>query len=359
MGPVERLTAAAVLALAGVLAGCVTDGQRAGVRLETIARERPDRSGYVALDASEAAGAASVSRGGRQLDARPGMTLQPGDEVETGDAAAVIRFAAHGTVVLAERTRVRIGSLEVLFGRILADVRGLFSASSENVVAGVEGTAFAFEVRPDRAVRVVVLQGVVACRSRTGAWPPLRMRAAEAMYSPYPNRTPPRVEPASRSELDALNAWAQRVRNAAPSPPPPDPLGWCCADRSVSNVRRDQCRGSFFRDQPSAQRACAPAPAPMGWCCYNGSVSNLPRDQCRGSFFDDPASARQACAPAPAPMGWCCYNGSVSNVMRDQCRGTFYDDRASADKSCRPVLRTPVVPPRVAPPAPPPQPVIR
>jgi hypothetical protein len=96
----------------------------------------------------------------------------------------------------------------------------------------------------------------------------------------------------------------------------------------------------------------------MGWCCYNGSVSNLPRDECRGSFFDDPASARQACVPAPAPMGWCCYNGSVSNVMRDQCRGTYYGDRASADNSCRPVLRTPVVPPSGAA-APPPQPVIR
>ena len=349
MGPVKCLTTGALIALAAVLPGCATI-EPAGVRLESLARLDPaDASRYVELGPVEAAGAAAVFRQGQRFGARPPIVLRAGDEVETGDAAAVIWFAAYGTVVLAERTRVRIGSLEVLFGRVFAEIRGLFSASSENVVAGVEGTAFMFEVRPDRAVRIVVLDGIVACRSKTASWPPVRIHARQALFSPYPNRTPPRVEVPSQRELEALRAWALRVRNATPPPRPPEPLGWCCDRGSVSYLRADRCGGAFYGDQASAQQACAPPPQ-MGWCCDRGRVSYLRADQCGGSFHRDQASAQQACAP---PMGWCCDKGKVSYLRRDQCGGSFHSDQASAAKACPPILRPPTLDPRRAPPAPP------
>jgi hypothetical protein len=332
MGPIKGLTTGVLIALAAVLPGCATL-EPAEARLESLARVDPaDPSRYVQLGPIEAAGAAAVFRQGQRFDARLGMPLRAGDEVETGDAAAVIWFAAYGTVVLAERTRVRIGSLEVLFGRVFADIRGLFSASSENVVAGVEGTAFAFEVRPDRAVRIVVLDGVVACRSKTASWPPVRMRAQQALFSQYPNRTPPRVEVASQRELEALRAWAVRVRNATPPPRPPTPLGWCCDRGRVSYLRADQCGGAFYGDQASAQQACAPPQ--MGYCCDRGRVSYLRADQCGGAFYGDQASAQQACAVPLPPPGWCCDKGRVSYLRRDQCPGSFYGDQASAQKAC-------------------------
>jgi hypothetical protein len=294
MGPVKGLITRVLIALAAVLPGCAT---LEPAEVSSLARVDPaDPSRYLELGPVEAARAAAVFRQGQRFDARPRMLLQAGDEIETGDAAAVIWFAAYGTVVLAERTRVRIGSLEVLFGRVFAEIRGLFSASSENVVAGVEGTAFVFEVRPDRAVRIVVLDGVVACRSKTASWPPVRMRAQQALFSPYPNRTPPRVEVASQRELEALRAWTIRVRNATPPPPP---LGWCCDRGRVSYLRADQCGGAFYGDQATAQQACAPPQ--MGYCCDRGKVSYLRADQCGGSSYKDQASAAKACPPILRP----------------------------------------------------------
>ena len=220
-----RARAALLIGAAGLLGGCATtlDG---AARLEKVMREDPAaRSGYVEVASGEAARFVTVFRG-RPVAARTPFALQRGDEIETGPgSAAVIRFADGGSALLGASTRVRVGSLEVLFGNVLARVRGLFSVESENVIAGVEGTEFLFTVGADRGVRVVVLDGVVVCRPKRGTWGAIRLGATQAFSYPYPNRVPPRVEQADLRELDGIRAWAQRVVGAQSPPltPPPQP----------------------------------------------------------------------------------------------------------------------------------------
>jgi hypothetical protein len=268
-----------------------------------------------------------VFRDGKPVAARPPLTLQPGDELETGTGgAALVQLPDGGMVVIDARSRVRIGSLEVLFGRVFAAVRGLFSVESENVVAGVEGTEFAFEVTPDKGVRVVVLEGVVVCTSKAGRWPPTRLRSGLG-FSTRPGTGTPRVAAASQRELDDLRGWVRRVTSAARP-------GYCCDAGRVFASQSSNCRGAFYADSASAQRACAPTPAPAGWCCDAGRVTSATQAQCRGAFYTDQASAERACAPKPDPTGWCCDAGRVTSGTRSQCGGTFYADRASAEKAC-------------------------
>jgi hypothetical protein len=312
-------THAALLAGAIALAGCATGG-----RLERVMRE--DASGYVVVGGEEASSLVTVFRDGGPLAARPPLTLQPGDELETGaGGAALVQLPDGGLVVIDARSRVRIGSLEVLFGRVFAAVRGLFSVESENVVAGVEGTEFAFEVAPDRGVRVVVLEGVVVCTSKAGRWPPTRLRSGLGFATRPGGQELPRVGPASPRELDDIRAWVRRVSSATRP-------GYCCADGRVFASQSNACRGAFYADRASAQRACAPPPEPAGWCCDEGRVSSSTRAQCRGAFYTDSASARKACVPEP--VGWCCDAGRVTSGTRRQCGGTFYTDRASAKRAC-------------------------
>lgn len=314
-----------VLSLALTLPGC------AGVMLQQLAQEDPSGAArYTQLDIG--GGTVRAYRGGRPIDTRRGMQLQPGDEIETGaDGAAVIRFLEQGEVVLAAETRVRIGSLEVLFGRIFANVRGLFTASSENVVAGVEGTGFTFEVRRDRSVRLVVLDGVVAFRSRTGSWPPVRVGARQAVMSPYPGRTPPRVERASVQEIDEIRRWVRDVTSAPRA-------GYCCDNGRVFRAMSNECRGAFRSSLEDARQACAALQE--GWCCAGGRVTQTIQGRCAGGqFYLDRAKADRACAVRPPePMVWCCAGGSVTYVRRDACRGTLYTSKASADKACAPEI---------------------
>ncbi len=94
-----------------------------------------------------------------------------------------------GTVTLDESTRVRLGSLEVFFGRILANVRGLFETTSDNVVAGVEGTSHLFEVARNRDVRGGG-RGRVTCRPRTAGWAPFRLHPGQMLCSSCPSQAP-------------------------------------------------------------------------------------------------------------------------------------------------------------------------
>lgn len=362
----RRIAGTALLALVVSLAGCVR------VRLESIVRADPARSeGYVQLGAEDAAGATQVFRGGQSVVVRPSMPLQPGDEIQTGpDVAAIITFVEQGTVVLAPHTRVRIGSLEVLFGRIFASVRGLFSAESDGVVAGVEGTEFMMELGADRTVRVLLVEGVVSCRSKAGSWAPVRVGATQTFFSSYPHQASPVVEPARPSDLAEISEWARRVRGAprfgyccdggrvfqsimskcrgvfrgtAAEAEDACASGWCCASGRVFGASPDRCRsarGQFFPDREAAQRACAPTQD--GWCCASGRVFATSQDRCRsarGQFFQDADGARQACTPSPE-MGWCCYypagegKGEVRYESRRQCGGKFFTDENTARSQC-------------------------
>ena len=189
------------------------------IQLWQIAREVPGADPrWQRVDADRPG--VRVWRGGREIAVRRLMALQPGDEIETGQSvAAVVRFHDAGDTLVLNGTRVRIGSLEVLFGRVFALLRNRFTVSSQTVVAGVEGTRFLFEVGRDRAVHVAVADGVVVCSSPAGAWVPVRLRSNEGLRSRYPGRGPPVVGRTDARELRAYEAMALAVSRAQP----PDP----------------------------------------------------------------------------------------------------------------------------------------
>ena len=186
------------------------------VQLWQIAREVPGADPrWQRVDADRPG--VRVWRGGREIAVRRLMVLQPGDEIETGqNVAAVLRFRDAGDTLVLNGTRVRIGSLEVLFGRVFALLRNRFTVSSQTVVAGVEGTRFLFEVGRDRAVHVAVADGVVVCSSPQGAWAPVRLRTNEGLRSRYPGRGPPVVGKTDVRKLRAYEEISLAVSRAQP-----------------------------------------------------------------------------------------------------------------------------------------------
>lgn len=203
-----------VVALTG--SACARQSALPPVQLWQIAREVPGADPrWQRVDADRPG--VRVWRGGREIAVRRLMVLQPGDEIETGQSvAAVLRFRDAGDTLMLNGTRVRIGSLEVVFGRVFALLRNRFTVSSETVVAGVEGTSFLFEVGRNRAVHVAVADGAVVCRSPQGAWSPVRLRANEGLRSRYPGRGPPQVASVDARELRRYEELARAVSLAQP-----------------------------------------------------------------------------------------------------------------------------------------------
>ena len=283
------------------LSGCASGPREPTVRLTQVARDLGSGAGpWQAVEPAEVG--LQVWRGDREIRAARDMLLQRGDVVQTGaQSAAVVRFsggntgAGTGTITLDANTRVRIGSIEVFFGRVFANIRGFFETSSENVVAGVEGTRFLFAVQRDRSVNVSVADGVVSCRPRQGGWDTVRLHANEALFSAYPNRNAPRVMPADPRELrDAAN-WAAAVADAPEQ-------GWCCVDGRVVPSGSNQCTGtSFSTNRGVTELSCRPPPPERGWCCFGREVYQSTRAQCRGSFSDSADAARRACTIAGVP----------------------------------------------------------
>ena len=318
----------AALLACGLLAGC------GGPTLVKVARQDPANPGqYADLPAESASGGVTVYRAGRPVAISLARLLQPGDEVETAtDSVAVIRYPNGGEVLIDQRTRVRLGSLDVLFGRIFARVKGVFSVESESVIAGVEGTAFAFSVEPERAVSVTVLDGAVVCRARSGTWGPVRLLQSQTLLSGWGSASGPRIGPASAAEIEHWKAWAARVDRSLP---PPSPVGFCCAETgSVFPSTKRDCRGWFALTERDARERCQSLQP--GYCCVDGRVNQSTRGYCRGTFFLDEQAAFRSCRSAPPPTGYCCANGQVFRTTRERCNGSFFPDPRSAAKNCRP-----------------------
>ncbi len=235
------------------LAGC------AGTQLKKVVHEdAASPNGYVEVSTPHR-GLLTVSRAGEALPVSTPLQLREGDEIETGpDAGAVIRFDDGNQVVLGPSTRVRLGSLEVLFGRLLAEVRGLFSVEDDTLVAGVEGTRFLFESKRGGPTKVMVLEGVVHCSSKTTSWPMIRLTGAQALSAAY-GSAEPRIAQVSHAELSEIEQWANAIRTAPRA-------GFCCSGGAVAGAYSDACRGRFFTDEAAATAACkrvghAPPPA--------------------------------------------------------------------------------------------------
>jgi len=187
-----------------VLTGCIT-------QLKAVVR--PDTPGaYAPVAAAAVDNAVQVYRAGvRQPDPLK-LPLKTGDEIQTGaDASALLRFADGNKAIIGPATRVRLGSLEVLFGRVFARVRGRFSTESDTVRADVEGTEYLFVRGPAQAVQVLVLDGVVRCQSKQERWAPQRVAAGQLFQIGYDTRATPQVGPAPPALLDETRRWVDAV----------------------------------------------------------------------------------------------------------------------------------------------------
>ena len=146
-----------------------------------VARPDPaDPARYIGVDGDDLSNAVALFRDGVRVRPTIPQILQRGDEMEMArDVICVWRYPI-GDVYIDGATRVRVGSLDVLFGKLFARVRGLFSVENQNVVAGVEGTEFAFEVATDGTTQITVLDGTVLSSSKNLPWKPLRVTRGQA-----------------------------------------------------------------------------------------------------------------------------------------------------------------------------------
>jgi hypothetical protein len=334
MNATPRYAVAAHLRTALLLIACLGLFGCAPMLVQVLKQDPRDPEQFVRVQPAELAGAATLLRGGRALPVRLPYQLQPGDVIQTGsDAVARIRLPEGHEIVLDVNTRIRLGSFLVEFGRILARARGFFEAESENVVAGVEGTEFVFQVPRDRSVLVTVLDGAVVCRSKTNSWAPVRLRRGEHFES-SPYAALPDKRPATAGELEDIRRWVRRVEGSVPAWPVPERHGYCCADGRVFEASREQCRGRFFAERGAADESCQPPGPDFGYCCSDGEVFRAARERCRGDFYLEQAEAERACRRARP--GYCCADGRVFEASREQCRGRFFAERGAADESCRP-----------------------
>lgn len=289
--PWLRRLLSAMLALA-LLAACVTPNREPTIRLDRAVRETPGTPRWQQMTPQQAG--VRVWRNGQEVSTATGMLLHPGDELETApQATAVLRYSAHGLVTVAERSRVRVGSLEVFFGRLLAEVRNLFEVRSESVAAAVDGTTFLVEVQARRGMRIAVAEGTVNCRSLTNQWAAFKLPAGRAMLAQFADAQPPRQTAANAQELASTLEWAREIR-AAPQ------RGWCCRDGQTEPGWSNECTSNLFGEQQGLVAAfCRPRPEPaepLVWCCAQRRVLQLPRSQCYGSAHDSAALAQRACS---------------------------------------------------------------
>ena len=327
--PNQRL----LMTLGVILCGLWLGGCAPSDRLSKVVRADPSAPlGYVEVSDRDS-GIVSVFRAGQRLDSRTPLTLQKGDEVRTGPASgAVLRFANGGEAVLAPNTHVRLGSLEVFFGKVLADLRGLFAIEDDNLVAAVEGTRFLFEAERGRQTRVAVLEGRVRCIPKRANWAPIPLSAGQQLHARHGSNRVPRVERLSRAETEEIERWSNGIRAAARA-------GFCCARGKVYESLSNQCRGHFEESRRKAQFKCQ-----SGWCCRNGQVTRTIRADCRGKFYTRQSDAEKACAP-PAPavvQGWCCLQGNLKQTDSKYCsavKGSFYTDAIEARRRCLHVVQ--------------------
>jgi len=158
----------------------------------------------------ETLGNVSVLRVGKPLRPRPELRLQPGDEVATDvNGYAVIRYASGASVYLKPDTRVRVGSIFVVFGEVFARAKELFRVDTDFVTAGVEGTEFSLQANRMGLITVTVREGIVVCSSMRGRWAPVRMQNGERLVAVQEQT--PEVTKVPGKELRSETGWVDDI----------------------------------------------------------------------------------------------------------------------------------------------------
>ena len=172
----SKLRTLVLTGLAMLTAGCA-----AGATLESVLK--PDGADATVEDIR-------VFRNGTPVIPALSMGLVSGDEIQTeADSTAVIRFADGTEVIVGPNTHIRMGSLWVLVGEIYVKARGLFRVETLYVTAGVEGTQYLLTVDSKAEMSMVVLDGAVRLKSKTGSWEPVALRKLEqGVFRPQERR---------------------------------------------------------------------------------------------------------------------------------------------------------------------------
>jgi hypothetical protein len=162
------------------------------------------------------AGLAVVTRNGVREEAYAGMTLQPGDRIDTGPRVdAVIRYASGTELLMRPNSGGRIGSLTDFVGEVFVKVKGFFSVDTTFVKAGARGTAYLVRTYAGGTTSVVVIEGIVDVGSTTGAWPTVPLGAG-TMTLAHPRAPQPTT--ANVDDLARTRDWVERVERLAPPP---------------------------------------------------------------------------------------------------------------------------------------------
>jgi hypothetical protein len=200
----------------GVLTACSPPfGRLEGILVETRPAQ-PDEFGRL-----------HVIREGETREGTPGMRVQKGDTIMTAaDGVAVVTLQAGWEVIFEPGTVAKIEnpSIFVKIGKLiikkLKEVKEALTVNNEFVSAGAEGTEFVFEVTPDSAVQLAVLEGRVVVHSRLARWDSTTYEAGEggmisAGSPPGPRR---RLDPATVRDIRQHIREVERVvRPAMPN----------------------------------------------------------------------------------------------------------------------------------------------
>jgi hypothetical protein len=200
-----------------LLTGCATQ-TTTSIVLQEVVRERPGKPpAYVEVTREEAARGIFVTRAGRRIPVTVPMELQPGDEVRVEPFyLATISFPGGHEATLMPDTRLRLGSILELIGRVFVTARGYFKVETEYVAAGVKGTEFWVRVTPDQIASAGVISGSITVASRIGRWDPVEVTRDEIVT--MLREHPPTKELKQRAELDAIWQIMRRLRTL-PVPP--------------------------------------------------------------------------------------------------------------------------------------------
>ena len=158
-----------------------------------------------------------IIKGSKSIATKPGMNLSKDSEVETdGRTWAIIEFAPGTRVFLKPNTRVRIASLTVIYGEIVAVIdklRGIFKVKTEDVEAGPESTVFTVSKKPNGPSKVSVIRGAVQLTSPAQAWPAVTIKQYQRATT-LPG-APPRIDRMKSETFNLIVEWTNRVEFAA------------------------------------------------------------------------------------------------------------------------------------------------
>ena len=220
--PSFGLPAWLVLLLCVLHVGCASQ-TASTITLENVARERPGTPPtYVEATPEEVARGIVLTRAGRQIPVTVPMVLVTGDDIRVASTyIATITFPGGHEATIMPDTRLRLGSILELIGRIFVNAKGYFRVETEYVTAGVKGTEFWVRVTPDQTASAGVISGSITVASRTGRWDAVDVARDEVVT--MRRDQPPTKELKQRAELDAIWQVMRRLRTLPPIPRVPRP----------------------------------------------------------------------------------------------------------------------------------------